>query len=116
MKYLVNFFKLSTLSILMSCTTFEYSANDQPKITMKKAKSCTGQVIKDKKSHSFYCGGIEQKRNINLTRIARQKGANKGLCDLSIKEEFTPGDIIKGCCTLGIWTPRTVEIKARKIQ
>lgn len=100
-----------------ACHTMQYRADDDPVITMKKSKSCKGDRFKEKETAKFYiCGLVPGKNVVNLTEIAENNGAGKGACDVKIEEEFTFVDQLLGCCTLGIYTPMTYEVKGRKLK
>ncbi len=101
---------------LLGCQTIKYHAEPTPLITLEKQQSKPENF-----SHSFdvdfyWFGASPKVAKVNLTQIAQQYGAPHGLSNLRIREEQTFWNFICGFFTLGIYTPRGVEIYGVKVE
>ena len=101
---------------LSACSTLHYTAEDTPMINFKPCENATSDFNFKKRQSFFLWGLTPDSLDIDVTKIARENGAQNGLCDLKIEEIDTFVDVVLQCITIGIYCPRTVKIEGKIIE
>ena len=66
--------------------------------------------VHEEKVHFFLWGFVPDPAEVNLTDIAFEHGATKGMSNVSIHEEGTFVDSLIGLVTVWIYKPRTFVV------
>ncbi|BBM82249.1 Bor/Iss family lipoprotein [Candidatus Uabimicrobium amorphum] len=110
------FVVLSMLALaLTSCQTVKYTADPTPLITFKKVQPSPENFHYSENVDFFLWGITPNPGVVNITQVARNNGAPAGLTNLRIYEEFTLWSWFIGFITLGIYSPRYIEVHGVKI-
>ena len=106
---------LILLIICLGCQTIKYKAEPSPLITMKKVQSGENNFSHNFDADFYFMGFYPGTRTLNLTKIARENGAENGLTNVRIREEATFFNALYLLITIGIYAPRNIQIDGIKI-
>lgn len=110
--YMIGFL---AMIFLASCQTVKYTADPTPLVTFKKVQAGPENFHYSENVHFFLWGITPNPATINITKVARENGAPAGLTNLRIYEELTLWTWFINFITLGIYSPRYIEVHGVKV-
>ena len=115
MFFKLHIYCLLLLSLSIGCQAIQYRAEPSPLMTLKPLQAGPENFKYVTDLDYFWWGLHPSPQIVDLTQIAATHGAEYGLTNLRIREESTTLNFILTFITLGIYSPRHVEIYGVRI-